>query len=105
MLNPGHYQPVLEDRLHATAEHRGPAVIVQIDGEIDYATAGLFREHVTTATLTSSPPYVVLDLEQVTFCDSSGLGVMIALWKAVRALHGNLVVARPSRICRRILER
>jgi anti-sigma B factor antagonist len=80
-------------------------MIVRVNGEIDHATADLLREHVITAALAIRPPRVVLDFDRVTFCDSSGLGALIAIWKAVRTHQGDLVIARPPGICRRILER
>ncbi|XVQ09354.1 STAS domain-containing protein [Spirillospora sp. CA-255316] len=94
-----------DQRLEARTLQHGTAMVVQVDGEIDHATADLLREHVIAAALAVSPPRVVLDFDQVTFCDSSGLGALVAIWKAVRAHHGDLVVARPPGVCRRILER
>jgi anti-anti-sigma factor len=91
--------------LRARTEHHDQAVVVYADGEIDHHTADLLREHVITAALSARPPRVVLDLDQVTFCDSSGLGAMVAIWKAVRTHHGDLVISRPPEICRRILQR
>jgi anti-anti-sigma regulatory factor len=32
---------------------------------------------------------VVLNLDQVTFCNSSGLGALVAIWKAARAHDGD----------------
>ncbi|MFI0409080.1 STAS domain-containing protein [Actinomadura sp. 3N508] len=105
MAESGQSHPDPQLRLRACTRRHGPTMIIEVDGEIDHATADLLREHVITAALAISPPHVVLDFDQVTFCDSSGLGALIAIWKAVRAHHGDLVVARPPGVCRRILER
>ncbi|MFB4319942.1 STAS domain-containing protein [Actinomadura sp. 21ATH] len=105
MESSGQSHPGPRQRLQARTRQHGTAMIIEVDGEIDHATADLLREHVITAALALRPPHVVLDLDQVTFCDSSGLGALVAIWKAVRAHHGDLVVARPPGVCRRILER
>jgi anti-sigma B factor antagonist len=88
-----------------TEPHPGGCVLVHVDGEIDQVTADLLREHVISAGLSACPPRLVLDLDRVTFCDSSGLGALVAIWKAVRAHHGDVVIARAPGICRRILQR
>jgi len=93
------------DRLHSSVEHHDRVTIIHVHGEIDFITAGGFRDHVVGTALARTPPYVVLDLDRVTFCDSSGLSALIVIWKATRAGRGGLVVARPPELCRRILQR
>ena len=92
-------------RLRTRAAGHGPAVVVHVEGEIDFTTTDVLREAVRAAAEPVRPPRVVLDFEKVTFCDSSGLGALVAVWKAARAAGGDLVVARPPGICRRMLER
>ncbi|XVQ09463.1 STAS domain-containing protein [Spirillospora sp. CA-255316] len=97
--------PGPQQRLRIRTDDRGFAVVVHVEGEIDYTTAGLLRETVRTAAEPISPPRVVLDFDQVTFCDSSGLGTLVAIWKGTRASGGDLLVARPPGIFRRMLQR
>ncbi|WP_131741322.1 STAS domain-containing protein [Actinomadura roseirufa] len=92
-----------EGRLRTRSEEHGLFQVVYAEGEIDCVTATAFGEHV--AALLGPPYRLVLDLQQVTFCDSSGLSALIFLWKAARANRGRLVVSRPSALCRRILRR
>lgn len=96
-----------EERLSVRAElwPGGRVLVVCVVGEIDYFTAELLRERVISAALVASPPWLVLDLDRVSFCDASGLGALVGIWKAVRARDGDLVIARPPGICRRILHR
>ncbi|WP_141578922.1 STAS domain-containing protein [Actinomadura sp. WMMA1423] len=91
------------DRLRISIENRDTCVLARVDGEIDYLTADAFREHV----LSHSPGTwrIVLDLQDVRFCDSSGLGALVGLWKTVNARRGRLVLSRPSPVCGRILQR
>jgi anti-anti-sigma factor len=98
-------KPGPQQRLRIRTDDRGYAVVVHVAGEIDFTTADRLRETVGTAVVAAGPPRVVLDLDQVTFCDSSGLGTLVAMWKDTRAAGGDLLVARPPGICKRMLER
>lgn len=55
--------------------------------------------------LAAIPPSVVIDLGEVEFCDSTGLGALVAIWKAIRADGGKLVLARPQDRLRALLAR
>ncbi|MBO2457472.1 STAS domain-containing protein [Actinomadura sp. LCR2-06] len=79
--------------------------MVHVHGEIDVFTADALRDQAISAAASLARLRIVLDLDQVTFCDSSGLNALVALWKSVRARGGDLVVARPPEVCRRILAR
>ncbi|WUI02774.1 STAS domain-containing protein [Spirillospora sp. NBC_00431] len=81
-------------------------MVVYIDGELYHRTADRLRDHVLTITTTPHcSDRVILDLDQVSFCDSSGLSALVTVWKTVRARRSDLVISRPSGVCRRILER
>jgi anti-anti-sigma factor len=91
------------DRLRIGIEKRDICLLVRVEGEIDYLTADAFRDHVLSHC---SPTWrLILDLEDVKFCDSSGLGALVGVWKAVTAQRGRLVLSRPSPVCHRILQR
>ncbi|MDL4813737.1 STAS domain-containing protein [Actinomadura opuntiae] len=93
------------ERLRIRAERAPAGVVVRVHGEIDAFTADALREQAIAATAPLARPRIVLDLDQVGFCDSSGLTALVAIWKAVRSRRGDLVVARPPEVCRRILAR
>ncbi|MFB4299174.1 STAS domain-containing protein [Actinomadura sp. NTSP31] len=94
-----------QGRLRVQIEHAASCAVVHVHGEIDVFTAGELRERAIATTASLSRPRIVLDLDQVTFCDSSGLNTLVAIWKTVRSHRGDLVVARPPEVCRRILAR
>ena len=62
----------------------GEAVVVTIRGEVDLATAPELESCLQRA-FTDGPDGVVLDLEGLTFIDSSGLRVLVALAKDARS--------------------
>ncbi|TDB85057.1 anti-sigma factor antagonist [Actinomadura sp. KC216] len=95
--------PVEPLSVHTEPHPDGRVLTVRLGGEIDYASGGLLRERVISAAGQATPPRLVLDLDGVTFCDASGLGALVAIRNAVRTRHGDLVIARPPVLCRRIL--
>lgn len=74
----------------------GDHVVLAVRGEVDIATAGALRDHLTVAVTSGQP--VVVDLAQAPFLDSTGLGVLVAAAKRARAGGTRLVVARPQRL-------
>jgi anti-anti-sigma factor len=69
-------------------------------GELDISTTdGLVEQIVGPAG-----SFVVIDLSELTFADSSGLGaILTARWKMIRD-GGNLVLTRPQRNIQALLE-
>ena len=65
------------------AEQRGDLLVIQAMGDrIDAAGAIQFKDRMREITQTDCPR-VVLDLSQVAFLDSSGLGAVVAVMKAL----------------------
>jgi anti-sigma B factor antagonist len=83
----------------------GGCVIVHVSGEVEFTTAAELRERALTAALAVQRPRLVLDLAEVSFCDSSGLSVLVAIWKAVHAQGGKLALAQVPERCQIILKR
>ncbi|WP_205473226.1 anti-sigma factor antagonist [Nocardioides sp. SYSU D00038] len=72
----------------ATREVDGTTVVA-VGGEIDVYTAPKLRDMITE--LVAGGTYdIVVDLEQVEFLDSTGLGVLVGGLKKVRAHDGSL---------------
>ena len=72
----------------SSADH-GDVTVVHVAGEIDVYTAPSLRErldeHVSVGRV-----QLVVDLEGVSFMDSTGLGVLVGRLKLVRAQNGSL---------------
>jgi anti-anti-sigma factor len=92
-------------QFHLFLERDAGCLVVRVDGEVDYACAGWLRDQVITAALTEPPPRLALDLRLLRFFDSSGLGALVAIWKAIRASGGRLVIAAAQERCLRVLRR
>jgi anti-sigma B factor antagonist len=79
------------------------STIVAVAGEIDLHSAPTFRDELIAAIAEHSPRLVV-DLTEVTFLDSSGVGVLVGALRRARAQRGWVRLVAPARGARRVLE-
>ena len=77
---------------------------VAIYGDIDHHSAKRVRESIDAQILSKKPLTVILELNQVEFMDSSGLGLILGRYTVTGEIGARLVLSRPSRRIRRILE-
>lgn len=74
--------------------------VVALRGELDACTCRGLADHLIGRPGT----LIVVDLSQLTFMDSSGLGAIHAARREAIKGGGNLVVCRPTPIVHRVLE-
>jgi anti-anti-sigma factor len=86
----GREERMLEDE----AKVRGSALVVQIVGALDAETLPDIGHEIMTAV--GSGNEVVLDAAELSFCDSHGIGLLIAAAAKARAL-GTLLAIRDLR--------
>jgi anti-sigma B factor antagonist len=84
-----------EDILEVLTTEREGVPVVSAKGEIDVSSSARLREHLSA--LPGDVRRAVVDLTEVTFLDSTGLGVLVAGWKRCDEVGGSLdlVVASP----------
>jgi anti-sigma B factor antagonist len=78
-------------------------VRIALGGEIDIATAGQARAAIEDALLGYEPSRVDLDLSGVSFLDSTGINMMMALHRAAAERGCRLTASRPQRQVARVL--
>jgi anti-anti-sigma factor len=81
----------MDEELTIAVRHEQGYVIVTAAGEIDISTVARLRE--TLFDLAASGRPLVVDLDQVTFIDSSGLAALVGTAKRAEAHGGSLHVA------------
>ncbi len=67
----------MEGSLHIDIGQRDGATILSVLGEVDLATAPILDEQIS-AIEAGDAPSIVVDLDRVSFMDSSGLQVLLA---------------------------
>ena len=86
----------MDQEFHVEERAGASPPVIAVGGEIDVATAPQLRECLHRV-IARGEATVVLDLLQVTFLDSTALGVLVGALKRCRELGGDLhlVVADP----------
>ncbi|WP_069741000.1 STAS domain-containing protein [Streptomyces sp. EN23] len=75
---------------------QGSWAVLRISGELDLVTSPVVRQSVHDAVAEGQHD-VVLDLSEVFFCDSSGVGVLIASRRLMKSCGGRLRLILPAR--------
>jgi anti-anti-sigma factor len=89
--------------LRVSVAHGDDETIVAIAGELDMSTADRLAGTVNEE-LRQAPSRLVLDVADLTFCDSLGLGTLVVLSRSARAQETYLVVRNPSPFFSRMLD-
>jgi anti-anti-sigma factor len=77
--------------------------VVSVSGELDMSTADILSDAVTEE-LREAPGRIVVDLAELTFCDSLGLGTLVVLSRTARVQQTFLVLRNPSPFFTRMLD-
>ncbi len=86
------------------ARAEGKSWIISVAGEVDMSTAPVLRDTVVSLAAIEPGPGVTLDMRDVSFIDSAGLGALITGYKACAATGGSLNVWPVSPAVHRLLE-
>lgn len=78
-------------------------LIINISGDIDHHSAKPLREEIDTHLYLYRATTVILDLCEVDFMDSSGLGLILGRYQKISDLGGRLIVANPDNAVSKIL--
>ena len=82
--------------LEVTYGEHGEWAVLRVAGELDLLTSPMLRRRVHDA-VANGRHRLVLDLSEVVFCDSSGVGVLIATRRLIRSCQGRLRLILPRR--------
>jgi anti-sigma B factor antagonist len=86
-----------------TRQTDGGVTVVAPTGRLDVAGAPALKDAMNDLGR-NGPPKVVIDMEGVSFVDSTGLGSVIAVLKQIRSRQGELRLAAPNQQVRVVLE-
>jgi anti-anti-sigma factor len=78
--------------------------VVQVTGDVDVASCGVLRDRLLRIVTDEGFRGLVVNLAGVRFIDSTGVGVLVGVWRAVRATPSRLALAAPAPQIRRVLD-
>jgi len=77
---------------------------IRLFGEMDHHSAKTAREEIDAAITFENPMILRLDLSQINFCDSSGLGFIMGRYRRMQSIGGSLTLVNPSGPAQKILK-
>ena len=96
-------QPAGDRAFSVLTEPHGDALVVRASGEVDVASARSLEREIRSA-LDINAEAVLLDLRDVSFIDSTGLGVLLAVATASSANGNRLRITRLSAPVQRAID-
>ena len=90
-----------EQRLETRVRQEEQASVVDVRGEIDISTVPVFSEAMTTATETHD--HVIINMNDVTYMDSSGFGTLLSATKRLRPRGGSIHLVGCNEVIARML--
>jgi len=81
---------------------RGDTLTVYLEGELDQCSAAGIRGELDALIGQSKARHLVLDMERLSFMDSSGIGVVIGRYNQMARRGGSIAVRRMNRQIDRI---
>lgn len=96
-------KPAVSSRFRVHDSSREDCLVVAVSGEVDLSTAPTLRDHLLDRVELGERRLVV-DLSDVGFLDSTGLGVLVMAYRAATQAGGGMVVACARPPVRRVLK-
>lgn len=87
-----------------TWERAQGAILVKLGGELDHKSAGPIREEMDELLSDKRIHRLILDLNDVEFMDSSGIGMILGRYRLMQKRGGSVCVRSRNRAVDRILD-
>lgn len=94
--------PNATESLTVEVRTQGIHHVLSVTGEIDLATAPELSE--VARGLLDVASHIVIDLDQVSFIDSTGLSVLVAIYRRITSQGGSMALVCNSAPCMRVME-
>ena len=79
-------------------------VTAYLDGEIDHHTAKDTREQIDGSISENEPELLILDFRDVTFMDSSGIGLVMGRYRQMQAIGGEVHISNLSPHIKKVMK-
>ncbi|RFU69173.1 anti-sigma F factor antagonist [Bacillus sp. V59.32b] len=85
-------------------EAKNAVLCIRLKGELDHHAAEELRTRASTAIEKGSIKHIVLNLGELSFMDSSGLGVILGRYNQIKQNKGEMIVCAISPSVKRLFE-
>lgn len=84
-------------------EHSDGVITAYLEGELDHHAAKEIREEIDENIERTRPNVLILDFRNVSFMDSSGIGLVMGRYRTMQLLGGKLIVRNTSLHIRKVM--
>ncbi|MEV1240693.1 anti-sigma factor antagonist [Nonomuraea sp. NPDC050022] len=81
----------------------GNAIVTRLNGDLDASAVPLFREHMERVWAHPAMPVLIMDLREITFCDSLGMSELVEVLQRCEARGTRLLLGGVQGVMGRVL--
>ena len=90
--------------MNVTIESSGNLIIAYLIGEIDHHTCAALRERIDNVLAFKKPKHLILDFKNVSFMDSSGIGLVMGRYRLMQNFRGTLEIRNVTPHTKKLME-
>lgn len=90
--------------MNVTIESSGNLIIAYLIGEIDHHSASVIRDKIDNTLSFKKPQHLILDFKNVSFMDSSGIGLVMGRYRLMQTFHGTLEIRNVTSQTKKLME-
>lgn len=90
--------------MNVTLESSGNLLVAYLIGEIDHHSSAEIRERIDNTISFKKPQHLILDFKNVTFMDSSGIGLVMGRYRLMQGFRGTLEIRNVTHQTKRLME-
>lgn len=90
--------------MNVTVESSGELLAAYLIGEIDHHSSAAVRMKIDDAVSFKQPRRLVLDFKNVTFMDSSGIGLVMGRYRLMQSYGGTVEIKNVTQKTKKIME-
>ena len=90
--------------MSVTIEASGNLIIAYLIGEIDHHSAVEIRERIDDTISFKKPQHLILDFKNVSFMDSSGIGLVMGRYRLMQNFHGTMEIRNVTKQTKKLME-
>lgn len=91
----------MENKIKITSFENG--ILVKISGELDSSKVMIYRDKIHMQMRNLGPKYFVWDFSQLTFLDSSGVGLILGRFNEIERVRGVMALVGLNSYSRKII--
>lgn len=90
--------------MNVTIETSGNLMVAYLIGELDHHTAEDIRNKIDNAISYKKPNHLILDFKNITFMDSSGIGLVMGRYRLMQNHKGSVEIRNVTTQTKKIME-